>query len=228
MCNDNIFIVIPAYNEQKRIKAVLQTLQQRYHDIVVVDDGSTDATAQIASACGCHILRHAINRGQGAALQTGITYSLLRNADIIVTFDADGQHRPEDIQNLLEPVLNGNIDVALGSRFLSLESNIPPIRKILLLAARYFTQIVTGIRLTDCHNGLRALSRKAAKRINLHQDRMAHASEFYDQLKTAELSYKEVPVSIFYTADTLAKGQRGLDSISILFQYIFQRLRAKR
>jgi polyprenyl-phospho-N-acetylgalactosaminyl synthase len=222
--NRDVFIVIPAYNEAGRLVAVVDSLRCRYPNVVVVDDGSTDDTARVASQHGCRVLRHAINRGQGAALQTGITYSVLEGARWIVTFDADGQHQTSDLPALLAPVVTGKVDVAMGSRFLERTSNVPRSRQGLLWAARLFTRMVSGVRLTDCHNGLRALSRRAAEQIHLRQDRMAHASEFYDQMKAAGLSYQEVPVSVLYTAETLNKGQSVFNSISILFQYFFRRV----
>jgi polyprenyl-phospho-N-acetylgalactosaminyl synthase len=223
MCNELVFVVIPAYNEARRLAPVVDELRHRYPNVVVVDDGSMDDTAAIARQHGCRVLRHAINRGQGAALQTGMTYSLLEGAQWIVTFDADGQHQTSDLPTLLAPVVAGEVDVTLGSRFLGETSPMPWSRRGLLWAARWFTRIVSGIHLTDCHNGLRVLSRRAAQRIHLRQDRMAHASEFYDQIKAAGLSYREVPVSVIYTTETLAKGQNMFNSVSIVFQYFFGR-----
>ena len=116
---DGAFIVIAAYNEQTTIASVVQRLLARYPNVVVVDDGSTDNTARFAARAGAVVLRHIINRGQGAALQTGITYALRKGACYVVTFDGDGQHQVEDIPGLLYPLLQGTHDVALGSRFLN-------------------------------------------------------------------------------------------------------------
>jgi len=223
MSNENVFVVIPAYNEASRLGPVVDELCRLYPNVVVVDDGSTDDTSHIALQHGSRVLRHVINRGQGAALQTGMTYSLLEGAQWIVTFDADGQHQTSDLPALLAPVVSGEVDLALGSRFLREMSHMPRSRRGLLWAARWFTRIVSGVNLTDCHNGLRVLSRKAAERICLRQDRMAHASELYDQIKAAGLTYREVPVSVLYTAETLAKGQNMFNSVSIVFQYLFGR-----
>lgn len=221
MEQNDVFIVIPAFNEASRIGPVLQELRQLYQQVIVVDDGSTDGTATVAEQHDCVLLRHSINRGQGAALQTGIAYSLRRGAGFLVTFDADGQHQAADIAKMLAPVVGGEVDVTLGSRFLGSSSNVPFVRRLVLQAARVFTWLTSGLYLSDCHNGFRVLSRAAAEKIKLRQDRMAHASEFYDQIRLAQLTYKEVSVSIRYTPETLAKGQSLSNSVNILFNYLF-------
>ncbi len=220
-----VFIVIPAYNEANRLPAVLEGLLPEYDNIVVVDDGSYDGTAEVAGCYPVHVLRHRINRGQGAALQTGISYCLEQGAEAIVTFDADNQHQPGDLPRMLDPVLGGECDITLGSRFLEGTSNVPPGRRVLLQAARLITWATSGLFLSDSHNGLRVLSRKAAQTIVLRQDRMAHASEIYDQIAAAGLSYREIPVTIRYTADTLAKGQSAGNAVNVLFHYLYGKFR---
>lgn len=224
MASPRIFIVISAYNESSRLGNVLETLHNsNYEHIVVVDDGSRDKTAQVAAKYPCHVLRHGINRGQGAGLQTGISYALRQNADIIVTFDADGQHDAAEIPLLVAPLLSGEAEITLGSRFLGKAVSIPWSRKVLLYGGRIFTRLTSGLKLTDCHNGFRAISRSAAEKIHLSQDRMAHASEFYDQIAKHHLRYKEIPVTITYNADVMAKGQNNLQSLHVLFHYLFQK-----
>ncbi len=171
------------------------------------------------------MLQHRINRGQGAALQTGMTYSLTRGAEAIVTFDADDQHSPADLPRLLQPVLSGECDVTLGSRFLGGNSNVPWARRLLLRAARWVTWATSGLLLSDSHNGLRAFSRRAALAIYLRQDRMAHASEIYDQIAQDRLTFREVPVTVRYTSETLAKGQSAANAMNVLFHYLFGKLR---
>jgi len=219
-----IFIVIPAFNEARRLGTVLDSLAPCGHRIVVVDDGSADRTADVARRHGCYVLRHTSNRGQGAALQTGITFALREGADVVVTFDADGQHHPSDLPALLAPILSRRADVTLGNRFLSTQSNVPPLRRVVLQGARWFTRAASGVRVGDCHNGYRAFSRRAAETVALKQDRMAHASELYDQIRAARLTFEEVPVTIRYTADTLAKGQKLSNSFSVLFQYLYGKI----
>lgn len=219
-----VFIVIPAFNEGARLSKVLDDVSTTGHKIVVVDDGSKDRTTEAARRHGCYVLRHCFNRGQGAALQTGISFALREGADAIVTFDADGQHQTSDLPALLEPVLSGRCDIALGNRFLSNRSNVPPFRKVVLQLGRLFTYLTSGLRVGDCHNGYRAFSRKGAEAIHMKQDRMAHASEIYDQIKSARLAYVEVPVTIRYTAETLAKGQKLSNSLSVLFHYLYGKI----
>lgn len=219
-----VFIVVPAYNEGQRLLRVLDDLARTPHAVVVVDDGSRDDTFEVARGRGVYALRHTINRGQGAALQTGISFALREGADFIVTFDADGQHLASELDQLLAPVAAGQCDVALGNRFLSGTSNVPAMRKVVLHLARLFTFLTTGIRVGDCHNGYRVLSRGAASAIYLKQDRMAHASEIYDQILRAKLRFLEVPVTIRYSDETLAKGQRLSNSLSVLFQYLFGKI----
>lgn len=219
-----VFVVVPAYNEAPAIGAVLQELRAVCRHVVVVDDGSTDGTQVAARACKTHVLRHPINCGQGAALQTGIDFALLQGAEFIVTFDADGQHRVEDIAVLLSPILSGECDITLGSRFLGSSVGIPPLRRNMLRLAVLFTRLVNGVNLTDAHNGLRAFSRRAAQRIYLRLDRMAHATELIDQVRLSGLPFKEVPVQIRYTPYSLHKGQSTRGAIRIALHYLLGRV----
>jgi len=219
------YIVIPAFNESKRVGRVIRKLRESgYNNIVVVDDGSSDNTAQVASKSGATVLRHILNRGQGAALGTGIEFALQKGADIIITFDADGQHNPRDIPRLVAPLEKGEADVALGSRFLSSSSNTPFIRSLFLKGGALTFRLLYGIRLTDSHNGLRALSRAAAKKIKIQSDDMTHASEIIDEISRHRLSYVEVPVTISYTDYSKSKGQSTLNSFRILFRMLLNKL----
>jgi glycosyltransferase involved in cell wall biosynthesis len=191
---------------------------------VVVDDGSTDDTLAQLKCLPIFLLRHPINRGQGAALQTAIDFALRNGADIIVTFDADGQHNEEDIQAIIEPILRGECDLTLGSRFLGQAHNIPLTRKFLLKVGVLFTRVISGIRVTDVHNGLRAFSRKAASSMKISLDRMGHASEILDQSKAASLRYKEVPVNIYYSPHSLTKGQSSWNALAITFQILIAKI----
>jgi glycosyltransferase involved in cell wall biosynthesis len=218
------FVVIPAFNEDEQIAAVVIGLKEAGLTVVVVDDGSSDRTAEIAREAGAEVARHALNMGQGMALRTGIELSLRAGADAIVTFDADGQHQVEDIAALLKPIEDGTADVALGSRFAGTALAIPPIRKLLLRMAAFWYRRVRGMMLTDTHNGLRALSREAARRINITQPRMAHASEILDQIREHQLRYVEVPVTIVYTERSLRKGQSLWGISTVLFDLWLRRL----
>jgi polyprenyl-phospho-N-acetylgalactosaminyl synthase len=215
-CGGGTWIVIPAYNEERVIATVVRDATSSGHRVVVVDDGSTDATADIAAHTGDVVVRHPINLGQGAALQTGITFALLQGADFIVTFDADGQHRVEDVATLLNALALRRADFALGSRTLGQAPNMPRSRRFLLWAATWFTRLTTGLKVTDAHNGLRAMTGRGASRLKLRQNRMAHASEMLDQIARSKLKYVEVPVSIDYSPYSIGKGQRSTDAIDIL------------
>lgn len=219
-----VYVVVPAYNEAAAVFGVVDELRRVYPNVVVVDDGSRDATSAEARRAGAIVLRHVLNRGQGAALQTGIDYGLRRGGEVIVTFDADGQHRVEDIDRLLEALEQTNADLAIGSRFLDRQSNVPARRRFLLLVATRFMRITSGVPLTDAHNGLRALRRSAAEKIRITLDGMAHASEIVDQVRRHQLSVMEVPVVIRYSEYSMSKGQSGLAAFRIAFDYLFKRL----
>jgi len=195
-----------------------------YHNVVIVDDCSDDDTGAQALKAGAAVLRHPINLGQGAALQTGIRYALSRGAGYIVTFDADGQHRPEDIRVLLDTQVKTGADVVLGSRFLGHTENIPRLRRMILQLAIVYMHITSGVKLTDAHNGLRLLTRRAAERIRITQDRMAHASEIIDQIGALELTVVEAPVTIVYTEYSLHKGQKLGNAFNILIELLVARL----
>ena len=218
------FIVVPAYNESAVVGRVVGDLLSQYSNVVVVDDGSHDDTGEAAGRAGAMVLRHPINRGQGAALQTGIEFALARGAQVIVTFDADGQHQVNDVARLIEPIAKGECEVTLGSRFLGEARNLPRSRKWLLRLGVWFTRWVNGLRLTDTHNGLRGFSRSAAQRLDIQLDGMAHASEIIDVISRNRLSYREVPVEVHYTDYSLAKGQSSRGAMRVAIQYLLEKV----
>jgi glycosyltransferase involved in cell wall biosynthesis len=219
-----IYVIIPAYNEGRVIFRVVSEVSRAGYAAVVIDDGSSDATAEQARAGGATVIRHPFNLGQGAALQSGIEYALAQAAECIVTFDADGQHRVSDISRLTEALVRERADFALGSRFLGQAPNLPPLRRLVLQAATAFTRLTTGLQLTDTHNGLRAMTRRGAAAIKLRQNRMAHASECLAQIAASGLRYVEQPVTIEYSAYSLAKGQGVRDAVFILLDLFARRL----
>ncbi len=219
------FIVIAAYNEGKSISKVIKgLLSSDYRNIIVVDDGSKDDTYESASKENVFVLKHPINRGQGAALKTGIDFALEKGADIIVTFDADGQHRVEDIEKIIRPVADGKSDVTFGSRFLE-KNEMPWFRKITLKIAVFVVWIFYGARMTDAHNGFRAMNRKAAKTINITSDRMEHASQIVEEVHKKKLKYMEIPVVIRYTDYSMKKGHGGfMQGVKVFWNMIVRRM----
>jgi len=218
------WLVIPAYNEGQVIASTLHDALAYFQNVVVVDDCSNDDTRAIAAQAGAHVCRHPINLGQGAALQTGIDYAVAQGADRIVTFDADGQHRPIDAISMLETIEREGCDVVLASRFLGEAEGISQRKRRFLQLATWYTRITTGLSVTDTHNGLRALSRRAAMTIRIEQNRMAHASEILEEIARHGLSYVEVPCTIIYTSYSKAKGQRMSGAFAILFDLYIRRL----
>lgn len=214
------WVVIAAFNEGKVIHDVVAEVARAGWPVVVVDDGSSDDTAAAARMPGVIVVRHRVNLGQGAALQTGIDYALRRGAKVIVTFDADGQHRCEDIPLLVAAL--DDADIALGSRFLGGVEGASQRRVALLRTATKVSNRLSGMKLTDAHCGLRAFRASAAPALRITQDRMAHASELLRKIKTSGLRVVEVPVTVRYTEHSMSKGQGGIQAVRILFDYFFR------
>lgn len=236
----NVWVIIPAFNEKEVIGQTVSGVKKYYENVLVIDDGSADGTGDEAEKAGSLVLRHFINRGQGAALRTGINYALKRSADIIVTFDADGQFESSEIEKIAAPIASDEAHVVLGSRFIAMtphsviassdlsergnlnQNKIPLIRKITLKLATIFTRVISGLKITDTHNGLRALSRYAAEGIKIRQDRMAHSSEIIQEISRLHLKYIEIPVTVKYTDYSKRKGQKLSGALKILFDMIFK------
>jgi polyprenyl-phospho-N-acetylgalactosaminyl synthase len=218
------WVIVPAFNEGSRILRVLDELIALVVNVVVVDDGSHDDTGLNVLTRPVWLVTHPANLGQGAAIQTGLDFALARGAAYIVTFDADGQHRPQDIPVLLSSLERTEADFALGSRFLGSATGMPISRRMLLRLAVLFTRVLSGVKLTDAHNGLRAMTRRGAASLQIRHNRMEHASEIIDQIKRCGLKYTEVPVEIRYTTDTLAKGQRMSNAIGLGLRILLRRV----
>lgn len=217
----DVWIVIPLYNEASVIGGVIADLQQQFTNIVCIDDGSSDGSAEVAAAAGARVIRHPHNLGQGAALQTGISYARSQpGALYLVTFDADGQHRVVDALAMIELARDEDAAIVFGSRFLDDRTQPGLAKKVVLKTAVAVTNLSTGLKLTDAHNGLRVLRVDAANAVNLKQDRMAHASEIVVQLGRSGLAWREFPVEVLYTDYSKAKGQSLLNSINILVDLI--------
>lgn len=224
--NESVFVVIPAYNEASVIRSTLQPLIGLNYSIVVVDDGSSDSTWSMLADLPVYALRHPLNLGQGAALQTGMTFALLQGAEFIVHFDADGQHRVEDINVLVDPLRKGELDVVFGSRFLrdADRQAVPPSRRVLLRGAVIVNGVMTGVWLSDAHNGFRALTARAASRIMLSENGFAHASEILSKIRRMQFRYGERPTRITYSDYSKAKGQSMWNALNILIDLFLGRV----
>jgi len=202
-----VFVVVPAFNEERTIQSVIDGLRRcGFQRMLVVDDGSTDQTAMQARLAGAEIVSHLLNRGLGAALGTGIAAALRLGAEVIVTCDADGQHDPVDALRALTPVLQGQADVVIGSRLLG-AGHMPWRRRVANGIANVVTLLLFGIWTTDSQSGLRVFSREAARRIELSSDGMEVSSEIAGEIARNGLRCAEIPITSIYTDYSLSKGQ---------------------
>jgi glycosyltransferase involved in cell wall biosynthesis len=192
-----ISCVIPAYNEAKNIKSVITKVIPLVDEVIVVDDCSKDNTFELINQTKAIALRHIINRGQGAALQTGDEYALLHGADIVVHFDADDQFKAEEIPNLIAPILNGQADAVFGSRFLG-SANFPFIKRFIIMPLARFINRLSGIKMSDPQSGFRALNRSALSQIKIENRGMAHCSEILHKTFKTKARIIEVPITVTY------------------------------
>lgn len=214
---ERAWLVVPLYNEAQVVREVIESARTVFPNVVCVDDGSSDGSPEEARAAGAVVVQHPFNMGQGAALRTGLDYALGDpQAEYFVTFDSDGQHRVDDALAMVERLADGSVDVVVGSRFLDRRTQPGPLKRIVLKAAVLFENLSTGVKLTDAHNGLRALNRDAATRIRIDQNRMAHASEIVAEIGRNKLRYVEMPVHVMYTEYSKSKGQSIWNSVNIL------------
>jgi glycosyltransferase involved in cell wall biosynthesis len=221
--NPDVAVVIPALNEAAVIGEVIAGVRNRIPLVVLVDDGSQDGTGDAARAAGARVVRHGVNLGQGAALRTGIAAALrLPEVQWIVTFDADGQHQPDDAAALVDRARQGDVDIVLGTRFGGQKVEAGPAKRMLLKAALIYTRAETKLPLTDTHNGLRAMSRSFAEGLQLRERGMGHATEILDHVAKSGARWVEVPVQIKYTDYSKAKGQPMINSVNILFDSLFR------
>lgn len=215
-------IIIPAYNEATKIGDVVRGVKNAGNwDVLAVDDGSSDATATNAKSAGAVVLRHKLNRGQGAALKTGIEFASRSGYDTAVFFDADGQMKPEEIELLLDKLAEGH-DAVLGSRNLGRTIAMPLLKKAIKKIALAFTRLTTGLMVTDTHIGFQAWKVSALRKITLDQDRMAHASQILHEIASKKLKYAEVPVTIRYDDYSLRKGQTNWGMFRILWDLMIK------
>lgn len=227
----SLFLIVPAFNEARVIKHTLGNLPPSIAGIdsltiVVVDDGSADCTADEVMQSGdgrVVLLRHSINRGLGGALGTGLAYARQQGADYVITYDADGQHAPEDIGNVLGPLVEGRADAVIGSRLLD-PKGMPWYRVVGNWGLNVVTFFVFGMWTTDSQSGLRGFSKKALEQIDIRMDRMEVSSEFIKEIRRCRLRYSEVPIRAIYSDYSLAKGQRNVNGFNILIRLVLHRL----
>jgi glycosyltransferase involved in cell wall biosynthesis len=228
MQNEDVWLVVPLFDEAAVIADVVRQARAAFPNIVCVDDGSRDGSAALAEAAGAAVVRHPVNLGQGAALQTGFDYALGDPAmRYVVTYDADGQHQIHDVEVMVDRIRRGDVQVVFGSRFLDERTDASASKRLVLRAAVAYTNLTTGTRLTDAHNGLRVLHRDVVARLDITQNRMAHASEIVSQIGAmrfggAKVAYAEEPVHILYTDYSRAKGQSLWNAVNILAELIWR------
>ncbi|MEM4267912.1 MAG: glycosyltransferase family 2 protein [Candidatus Woesearchaeota archaeon] len=224
MMKTGVWVVVPAYNEEKTIAQVIDGLRREgYKNIIVVDDGSKDRTEKIARSKGVVVLSHILNRGLGGALGTGIFAALEKGADIIVTFDADGQHEPKDIKRIIKPIIENKADVVIGSRLIN-PKGMPLIRRLGNWGFNFITYFLFGVWTTDSQSGLRALSRKAALKIEIKTNRMEVSSEIIKEIGRNRLRFIEIPIKPIYTEYSLSHGQSHFNGIRILAKLVLRKL----
>ena len=221
---NGVCAVIPCFNESARLGRVITEIKEHVPLVVCIDDCSSDDTAEVARNSGAVVLRHCVNLGQGAALATGFEFVLKNtNCDIVLTFDGDGQHEPADIPALVEHLRTNNFDVVFGSRFLTDQpARVPIIKRTVLKLATAITNLTTGLKLSDTHNGFRALSRQGVRLISPSQRGMAHATEMIQLTSKHNLRYSEHPVHIRYGVRSAGEGQSILNSLNIIWDLIWR------
>lgn len=222
-------VVIPAHNEEETIGQVLDDINSNLHcKVIVVNDGSTDRTREIALEKGATVCTHPINRGLGATLSTGINAAIEEKADIIITFDADSQHEAEDLRRLIQPILDGEADAVIGSRFLGQTDLMPHVKRVGNWFLTAFTNILSGMDVTDSQSGLRAFDRSAAERLTLLCDRYDVASEIIYELGKWNLTVKEIPITALYDERSMTKGTNIRSGIDILFGLLLRKSGVRR
>lgn len=224
----NLKIIIPAYNEEQVIGSVLQGLPAELNGIndiekIVIDDGSADNTSLVARNAGATVIRHGLNCGLGGAIGTGLKYARISEADLAVTFDADGQHDPDDLESVLKPLIEGEADVVIGSRMIDSEG-MPILRTIGNWGLSVGTYLLFGTWCTDSQSGFRAFSHKAIQALEVDASCMEVSSDLIREIGEKRLVLKEVPITAMYSDYSLSKGQRNWNAINIMARLVVRRL----
>ena len=197
-----IIIGIPAFNEEKNIAQIITKLIKKFDHILVCDDGSSDMTATIASSLGAHVIKHEKNQGYGSAIKTIFNEAGKIGGDVLVTFDADGQHQISDIDSILEPILENKADLVIGSRFLGETKDLPKYRKIGIKTITGLTNVMTGSNITDSQSGFRAYSKKMLKEISPTESGMGISTEILIKASKNKMRLTEIPITISYQNNT--------------------------
>ena len=218
--NRDVWLIVPCFNEGTVIEDVLRSARETFPNIVAVDDGSADDSASAIHRAGAHLVRHPVNLGQGAAIQTGVEYARAQpGARYFVTFDADGQHQVKDVQAMVERLRSEPVDIIVGTRFgrpRGKDDQVPLIKRLVLRTVVLLSPRTRRLGLTDAHNGLRVFNRRVAEDLNLRMNGMSHASEFVELMDSHGWRVAEQPVDILYTEYSMSKGQSLLNGINIL------------
>lgn len=229
MKKPSTLVIIPAFNEARvigeTIHGIRRTIGKRA-TILVVDDGSVDTTKYVARRAGALVVRHPVNRGLGGALGTGFYWAKMHDVDIVVTFDADGQHDARDLLRVLHPIDAGIADVVIGSRSLGGWPAIPLDRKIIIWGSNLLTWWLFGVRSTDSLSGFRAFNRQAIERIQLKTDKMEVSNEFFFEIKRNKLRLTEVPIHVIYTDYSRQKGQKNSNIFDVTMNLLLRLLRS--
>ncbi len=217
--NDDVWLVIPCYNEGTVIGDVIRHARETFPNIVAVNDGSADNSAEQIHAAGAHLVDHPVNLGQGAALQTGVEYARSQpGAQYFVTFDADGQHQVHDVQRMLDRLRTEPVDIITGTRFGKNQqrANVPWLKRLALQTVVLLSPTTRKLGLSDAHNGLRVFNKRVADQLNLRMNGMSHASEFVQLMVRNKWRVSEEPVEILYTEYSMSKGQSLLNGVNIV------------
>ncbi len=213
----DIYVVVPAFNEQKIIKDIINSLLKKFSNVIVVNDGSNDRTLEIINDIDIKVLSHEINLGVGAAVQTGFDYvTKIPNAKAVITFDADGQHLVDDAVAMAKEILLCDEGIIFGTRFPKHSKNIPKVKRFVLKLIAKITDLVTGVTLTDAHNGLKAYKISTIKKLELQFSSYSYESELITQVAKKKIDYKEMPTDIKYTSYSIKKGQKLLNGLLII------------
>lgn len=214
-----VWIVVPAFNEATVIGEVIADVRSVFDNVVCVDDGSTDDTGELARRAGAHLVRHPVNLGQGAAIQTGVEYARRQpGAQLFATFDADGQHRVKDVATMIDRLTTEDLDIIIGTRFGAQETTRPPLLKRLVLqTAARLSRRGRRLGLTDTNNGLRVFNKTVADGLDITMSGMSHANEFIMLVAENRWRVAEQPVEVLYTEYSRSKGQPLLNGVNIIF-----------